>query len=158
MRPKYEMRIGKLGVAALVVASAVVLLGCSGDQAMTAPTSPGGGGSQGATVVLSGNWGGSGVVMEVGDTQVRIEFACARAILAAPISLDASGTFTVAGTYYPEGPGPIHQGDEDGKPATFLGRVSGNMMKLAVTIDENSQFVGTYGLEHGKSVQVHKCQ
>ncbi len=157
MRPDYEVGIGKLGVTALVVVSAVVLIGCSGDQAMTSPTSPGGGG-QSASVVQFGRWGGSGITLDVSESEARIEFACAHALLGAPIPLDAIGSFTAPGTYFPEGPGPVHDEDLQGHPATFIGRVTGDFMKLSVTLDEGNEYVGTFELKRNLSGRVIKCQ
>jgi len=156
MRPNHEMRIGKFAVATLVVVGAIVLIGCSGDQAMTSPTSPGGGG-QSATI-QTGLWGGSGIMLNVSDTEARIEFACAHATLGAPIPIDSIGSFDATGLYFPEGPGPVHDGDVDGHPATFLGRVTGDHMKLSVTLNEGNEFVGSFDLVRGETVRVIKCQ
>ena len=157
MRPNFEMRIAKLGIAALAVTSAIVLIGCSGDQAMTSPTSPGGGG-QSASMVQIGHWGGSGIMLDVSDTEARLEFACAHALLGAPIPLDSIGSFTAPGTYFPEGMGPIPDEDLQGHPATFLGRVTGDVMKLSVTLDEGNEFVGIFELVSNQTGRVIKCQ
>jgi len=157
MRPNHEMRIGKFAVATLVVAGVIAVVGCSGDQAMTSPTSPGGGG-QGASMVQIGHWGGSGITLDVSDSEARLELACAHALLSAPIPLDSIGSFTAPGTYFPEGMGPIPDGDVQGHPATFLGRVTGDVMKLSVTLDEGNEFVGSFELVRNQAGRVIKCQ
>jgi len=157
MKQTHLLNTGKLGATVLVVAGTLILLGCSGDQAMTSPTAPSGGG-QGAMAVQLGLWGGGGVRLEVGATEARIEFVCAHAVLGAPIFLDDLGSFAATGTYFPEGPGPIRAGDEQGRPASILGRVTGDMMKLSVTLDEGNEFIGSYELQRNKGGPVYKCQ
>lgn len=157
MNRNHVMRFRTLGAITLLVLSGSVLLGCSGDKAMTSPTAPGGGGASAASVQI-GLWGGNGIKLDVSDTEARVDFACAHAVLGAPIPLDSIGSFFASGTYFREGPGPISEPDVQGTPATFLGRVTGDFMKLSVTLDEDNKFIGSFELQRNKSSRIIKCQ
>jgi hypothetical protein len=83
--------------------------------------------------LLVGTWGGENVAVMVEDTTVHVHIGCTNGDFSAPISVDAEGRFSVAGSYvlraYPIQVGPS-------LPAQLAGLVAGNQLVFTVAVND----------------------
>lgn len=87
-----------------------------------------------SSTLAVGTWGGNHAIMGVTAGGVHIEFDCAHAEIAGPISI-SNGRIDVMGTYFQEHGGPTYAGDDqNGVPAHFTGTITGNIVTLTVAI------------------------
>jgi hypothetical protein len=103
-----------------------------------------------------GVWGEPGVEVEVTDTQVTISGLCFVGQIPDTLTTDSMGNFKLAGTVTPM-IGPSGQG----RPATYEGTISGNVMTLTLTITmtEGSSTLGPFTLTFGDEARVvHPCE
>jgi hypothetical protein len=107
--------------------------------------------------VATGSWGGQNISMQVSDAGARIQFACARGSISQPIALDSKGGFSVKGVFVSEPPGPTRD-DIPNRPALYSGSVQDNTMTLSITLTDTDQKLGTFNLEHGKSIPLRRCR
>jgi hypothetical protein len=103
-----------------------------------------------------GVWGGQDVMMTVGSSSAQLDFACGSGEIAGPITLTKDNSFKADGTYSRRGPGPTRQSDA-GKPATYIGRLSGSRLTLKIILKSDNSEIGEFVLEKGKSVRIHRC-
>ncbi len=88
-----------------------------------------------AAFLTPGTWGGENAGMLLDDTVAHVHVGCTLGDFPAPVRLDGSGRFTVAGRYvlraYPVAVGPS-------LPARFAGTVTGggSTLTLRVTVDD----------------------
>jgi len=80
-----------------------------------------------------GTWGGENAAVIATDSVTHVHIGCTFGDLPGPIGLDASGRFTLDGSYvlraYPIQLGPS-------LPAQFSGRVRGNTLTLAIAVND----------------------
>lgn len=109
-------------------------------------------------VLVVGDWGGTGVRLEVVDGGADLEFDCAIGSWDARPSL-AEGAFTVAGTYSPEPGGPIGVDDPPPPvwPAAYDGEVDGVRMRLVVEVSSQNLTIGPFELVRGAMGELRKC-
>jgi len=108
--------------------------------------------------IPAGMWGGEHIRIEIDGPAARVEYDCAHGFITGPLKLDSKGKFSLAGTHVREG-GPTRiDGDRDGTPARFTGWTDGKKMTLTVRLEGANEDLGTFELEHGKSVRLHKCR
>lgn len=108
--------------------------------------------------VRAGTWGGQHIGMVVSDGGTTLDFDCAHAKIAQPLTLDAAGHFDVAGTYVREHGGPVGVDETaDSHPARFEGSTDGKTMTLTVTLTDTNQEVGSFTLTFGTPSGVFKC-
>ena len=107
----------------------------------------------------TGGWGAQGIAMQVSDTGAEISYACAHGTITEKIVLDDRGNFSVHGRHVQERPGPTRiDDDQNGKPATYRGSVTGDTMSLTVILSDSNETVGTFTLTHGKSGRIMRCR
>ncbi|HMD37576.1 MAG TPA: hypothetical protein VKH42_21520 [Vicinamibacterales bacterium] len=126
------------------IVALMAALACA--NAATAPT---------ADAAKSGEWGATGVSLEVTAKGGTIEYDCGHGTLDQPLTVDRSGRFTVTGRHFREG-GPSRD-DDTGQPARYDGIVSGDAMALTVTLTDAKTTLGTFSLAYGHSPVLHKC-
>ena len=108
--------------------------------------------------VRAGQWGATGIAMEVTESGARVEFDCAHGSIGEPLLLDSDGRFDVKGLFFREHGGPIRQGEETkGQPARYAGQVAGENMTLTVKPEESDTPIGSFNLAHGKAGRLRKC-
>lgn len=105
-----------------------------------------------------GVWGGDHIRMEIDRDRARLEYDCATGTIDQPIVLDASGKFTVKGSYGPEHHGPRRDGQTASARARYVGRVTGETMTLTVTLEAGAQQVGRFTLKRGNDPLLTKCR
>ncbi|HUI83367.1 MAG TPA: hypothetical protein VL240_04040 [Candidatus Binatia bacterium] len=104
-------------------------------------------------------WGGNGVSMKKDAQGATLEFDCARGSITHPISSDASGAFSVSGTFAPERGGPVQKDSSANElPATYRGSISGDTMHLEVVLADQTQQPPPFTLVRGKAGHVVKCR
>lgn len=110
--------------------------------------------------VAAGVWGGNQARLMVREDGANVVYGCARGTLDAPLALDGSGRFSVAGTHVRERPGPIRLDvpPPASRPARYTGVVEGETMTLSVTLTDESEEVGTFTLTRGSGGRVRKCR
>lgn len=107
-----------------------------------------------AVQVSAGLWGGAHVLMEVTSDGAQLEFDCATGTITEPLQTDAQGRFSLRGTFTPEHPGPIREGEPSRtRAATYSGTIEGDTMTLQ--IDEQTM---RYQLVRGRRGKVMKCR
>jgi hypothetical protein len=108
--------------------------------------------------LMPGVWGGDHIRMVIGRESTRLEYDCAAGTIDQPIGLDASGQFTVKGSYAPEHHGPRRDGETAARRAVYVGRVTGATMTLTVTLEAGGQRVGRFTLKRGNDPLLMKCR
>src|SRR2546423_1108989 len=109
--------------------------------------------------IANGGWGGPHARLQVTDNGAEIEFDCAHGTLAGPLTLDAQGHFSVAGTFAGERGGPVRIDEKDTSvPARYTGSAHGDTMSLNVKINDGQEDVGTFTLTKGSSGRLWKCR
>ena len=107
--------------------------------------------------VASGTWGAQGISMEVSERGASIDYDCAHGTVGEAMMLDGSGLFEARGVHVREHPGPVREGESNGRPAVYSGKVDGDTMTLTVKLAGADEIVGTYTLVHGKRGRIRKC-
>lgn len=105
-----------------------------------------------------GTWGGDDSGVIVTDDAVHVHVGCTFGDVAGTIALDATGRFTVDGSYvlraYPIQIGPS-------LPAQFSGRVIGRRLTLAIavndTVEKKVVALGPITVEYGRAPEMGPC-
>ena len=104
-------------------------------------------------------WGGEHVRIEFNKGEARVAFDCAHGTITDPLKTDPEGHFALNGTYVREGPGPIRLNvPRVSQPARYSGTIKGEEMSLSVTLNNNSQELGTFTLTRGSEGLIRKCR
>jgi hypothetical protein len=123
--------MGPVGLKARHLPLAVLILllpfGC-GDQAPPAS-------------IPDGVWGMATAELDVTGTGGALTLCCATATINPPLTVSATGSFSLTGTYLSEA-GPIPVGGQQPEPASFSGTLNGDHMTLTIaTARSGSQTV-----------------
>jgi hypothetical protein len=109
--------------------------------------------------VQSETWGGEHVRIQFNDDKARVDFDCAHGTITDPLKTDSEGRFALNGTYVREGRGPIRLNmPRVSQPARYSGTIKGEEMSLSVTLNNNSQEIGTFTLRRGSEGLIRKCR
>ena len=139
-----SLRSALLTVAFLTIASTLALCASSGGA--------------GPKRVSAGQWGATGIAMEVTESGAQIEYDCARGTISGPLVLDAEGRFDVKGRHFREHGGPVREGEEsNGQPVRYTGQVTGDTMTLEVKPEGSDTPISSHTLVRGKTGRVRKC-
>jgi len=140
-----EMKIDSVLVPALLCATVFL---------SSAAASAGRGGDEGAQL-----WGARGIALRMTEQGAKIEFDCAHASILQPIEPNASGEFSVPGTYTPEAGGPV-QKNNPGRdlPATFHGVIRRDSIHLEMTVSGEGQQPRSFTLTRGNPGRLVKCR
>ena|ERR1700687_466946 len=108
--------------------------------------------------LLLGLWGGEHISMEVTEQHTTVQYDCAHATIDQRIALDRRGRFDVSGMQVQEHGGPVRKDERLASyPVRFVGRVSGQSMKLTVRNSRTREPVGIFSLVYGKDPKLRKC-
>ena len=109
--------------------------------------------------VQPGTWAGEHIVMDVTSNGATVEFDCAHGTLDAPLALDSSERFDVAGSFTPEGGGPTREDQSSrGMPARYTGSLKDSTLTVTVVLTERKETVGVFTLRHGARPRLFKCK
>src|SRR2546427_6896525 len=90
--------------------------------------------------VPAGTWGGPGIRLDVTSAGAAIEYDCAHGTIDEPLVTDRDGRFTLTGTHVREHGGPVRQDEPpDRHPARYRGQMSGDSLRLIVTLADTQQ-------------------
>jgi hypothetical protein len=110
------------------------------------------------TKVAAGKWGGTGIGLSVGETDVSLEFDCATAEIARNLMIDKAGNFSAEGFYIRRSPGALRTKFPPKRAAArFVGKISGKTMTLRITLIETDEKIGDFTLQRGKTSTIRKC-
>jgi len=126
------------------------------NSASTANTTPSSDANQSRGV--GGIWGGPHISMEATETGAEIEYDCAHGRITERIVPDRSGNFEVKGVHVTEHGGPVREGENNEKAASYRGSIHDETMTLTVTLSGKNETIGTFTLTHGTSGRVRKCK
>jgi hypothetical protein len=108
--------------------------------------------------LAAGVWGGTSIRIDVTAGGATIEYDCAHGTIDEPLLTDRDGRFTAVGTHVREHGGPIRQDESpDRHPARYGGQLSGDILRLTVTLTDSPQEIGTFTLTRGATGRVFKC-
>ena len=109
--------------------------------------------------LTAGEWGGVGIIMDVGPNGATFDFGCDAGVVASRIALDASSHFSVAGTYSFGRGGPRSLTDLAvvAHPARFDGRLQGTILQLQVVVSDLSRTIGDFELQRGRRAVLERC-
>jgi hypothetical protein len=97
--------------------------------------------------------------MKMNDKGATLEFDCARGTIGQPITPDANGKFSLAGTYSPERGGPVRKDNPSNTvPATYQGTMQGDTMQLQIIPEDQSQAPPALTLTRGQPGRLMKCR
>lgn len=128
---------------------ALLTLLATAASAAGAPVAPG--------RILIGNWAGDGFAVGADEDRATVQSGCSHGRTTAPITLDRNGGFITRGYF-----NPAHSGYRLGdiaprdRPATFTGKVSGNMLVFTLAFDGSSKTL-PHTLIRGGSIKFPKC-
>lgn len=107
--------------------------------------------------VVTGNWGGEHIVLEVSDNGAKVEFDCAHGEMTQPLAPDRHGNFDVPGTFTAEHGGPVRR-DETPNSSTvrYSGHLQGESMTLSITRGEEK--LGSFTLTRDAHPLLTKCR
>lgn len=108
--------------------------------------------------VPPGLWGAEGIILNVEEKGVNIQFACADGQIEQALNMDEQGDFSSNGFQSQHGPGPARvDANSARQPAIYKGKISGDSMTLKVTLTETKEVVGEFTLERGKTSRMKRC-
>ncbi|HJU75866.1 MAG TPA: hypothetical protein VJ717_19145 [Gemmatimonadaceae bacterium] len=105
-----------------------------------------------------GTWGGENAGVLVNDTTAHVHVACTLGNFPMPVQPNASGEFTVAGTYVLRA-FPVHVGPD--LPAQFTGRIQGTRLTLTIavndTVEKKTVQLGPVDVTFGREPRMGPC-
>lgn len=108
--------------------------------------------------VITGDWGGDHAGLIATADSGTLEYDCAAGRITEPLRPGSDGSFMAAGTHTPGHGGPVGIDETLPKrPATYTGRVDGDLLTLTVVMTDSNVAVGTFQLVRGRSPHVFKC-
>lgn len=111
-----------------------------------------------AAPLLTGNWGGFQVRVNLGEAGGRIDLDCASASIDTPVRPDGDGKFTVAGRLEAFTPGPDRRGDAAPvfTRVSFTGQVDGQTLYLTMQ-SAGSSTSRKFKLKRDVQVKIIRC-
>lgn len=107
-------------------------------------------------------WGGEHVRLKVAENGVALDFDCASGAIAHSPVTNSQGNFRVTGIFTPERGGPVRKDQPNtAAPATYVGAISGDTLKLTILAGPQNESVGELGqyvLTRGSTGHVVKCR
>jgi len=111
----------------------------------------------GQKAVTKGTWAGDHIVLEVSESDAKVELDCAHGEVTQPVKIDKQGNFKVSGTFTAEHGGPVRRDENpESAPVTYSGQVNGDTMTLTITRGEEK--LGDFTLTRGGQPHLMKCR
>ncbi len=108
--------------------------------------------------VPAGKWGAQGIILNVEEKGVTIEYECADGQIEQSLKMDVQGNFTVNGVHTRQRPGPIRaDASQTRQPARYEGKILGDKMTLKVILTATQEVIGEFTLERGKTPLMTRC-
>ena len=111
------------------------------------------------TAVPESEWGANGIGLQVKEKVVNIQYACADGEISQKLMINSDGAFSVDGFHMALRGGPTRVDSPPRRqPAHYEGKISGDTMKLKVTLKETGEEIADFTLEKGKNPVIRRCQ
>ncbi len=108
--------------------------------------------------VPPGSFGGTGIIAIVEKDGVKIEFDCADGVITKQLKVDKKGFFKILGLHKGPNVGPARQTDASkSQPVYFEGQITGNVMKLKVTVIKTNEVIGEFTLRRDARPFMQRC-
>jgi hypothetical protein len=92
---------------------------------------------------LTGTWGGPEATLTLTMAGGTVEYACGSGTIDSGWRLDADGTWRASGQYFAGG-GPLPSEGRPPHPATYAGRVQGELLTFTVKIGDLATSLGPF--------------
>ncbi len=103
-------------------------------------------------------WGGDGVIFEVKDKSVTIQYGCADGQIEQAFTTDTAGNFTVNGYHTRQNGGPVLIDSQPPRQlARYEGKITGDKMRLKVTLTASKEIIGEFVLQRGNLPEITRC-
>ena len=103
-------------------------------------------------------WGGEGVIFEVKDKSVTIQYGCADGQIEQALMKDGQGNFSVNGFHIRQGGGPVLINAQPVRQnVRYEGKITGDKMRLKVTLTESKEIIGEFILQSGNIPEIIRC-
>ncbi len=108
--------------------------------------------------VKTGIWGGDGVIFEVKEKSVTIQYGCADGQIEQAFITDTAGNFTVNGYHTRQSGGPVLIDSQPSRQlARYEGKITGDKMRLKVTLTASKEVIGEFVLQRGNIPEITRC-
>lgn len=105
-----------------------------------------------------GTWGTRGMILNVVENSVNIQYDCADGQIEQTLKLDIKGNFAANGFHSGRSPGPtLKDAQSASRGARYEGKISGDTMTLRVTLIETKEVIGEFKLQRGKIPKLTRC-
>lgn len=107
---------------------------------------------------ITGAWGGEHVALALDARGGALEYDCAAGRIDEPVIAGPGGGFTADGSHTPGTGGPERVGEvRPSYPARYTGNVTGDTMRLNVTVPARGLELGPFVLRRGAQAQLLRC-
>jgi hypothetical protein len=103
-----------------------------------------------------GDWGGNGVSLSLARTGGVLTYACGAGTMDSAWTLSPDGQLTGTGQHF-FGGGPVPSQGRPPHPATYSGRIEGDVLTLTVTLTDLGQTLGPFRLLRGGPKMQEMC-
>ena len=110
------------------------------------------------TQIPAGLWGGDGVIFEVKEKSVNIQYGCADGRIEQALTMDAQGNFSVNGYYTRQSGGPVLIDSPPVKQnVRYEGKITGDKLRLKITLTASKEMIGEFNLQRGNTPEIARC-
>lgn len=107
---------------------------------------------------VTGSWGGEHIGLTLDAGGGALEYDCAAGRIDEPLVTGPAGEFAANGSHTPGTGGPERLGQgRPSYPARYSGHVSGETMRLRVSVPARNLELGPYELRRGAEPQLLRC-
>jgi hypothetical protein len=137
----------KISTAVILLVGMVVMVSLCGSAKTKTPKK----------VLMTGQWGGSDIQLNVTENEVHLSFECREASFSGPITLSDNGEFQVKAAIVAEGAGPSSAVEDSSNDVQLRGKVDGDHLRLEV-LAPGSQKPRVYHLGYGQKSHLKGCR
>ena len=106
---------------------------------------------------IEGSWGGDQIGLRIDSNAATVEFGCAAGSIDEPFVTDASGRFSLPGSWWFTPPVVSQGWQPEKRPARYSGVVEGERMTLTVTLLDDNQLLGSFTLALNQTPRIVHC-
>jgi hypothetical protein len=112
-----------------------------------------------AASVVTGSWGGNGVLLLATDAGARVEYDCAAGTIDEPLLLNEEGDFVAHGrhVFEPGGPRRLDEPPPISRPSEYHGSIVEDEMSLTVILLDTGEELGRFRLGRNQPADLEKC-
>ncbi len=103
-------------------------------------------------------WGAPHLALVLTESGGTLEYDCAHGTIDAGWTISSEGRLIGAGEHFQEHGGPIAEDEViEPRPASYVGLLRGDDLRLTITLTDSAQVLGTFDLRRGETGPVFKC-